>query len=60
MTTKILGEMKLPKMDGMEIHPGIFLIGEPSPLSGTDKLRGLANVHGSLCVIELGIKFNGS
>jgi hypothetical protein len=49
--------MTLPKMDGMEVRPGITLIGEPAPMPGTDKLRCLANVAGMLCVIELSIKF---
>lgn len=51
------GNLDLPKMDGTEIRPGVFLIGEPSPMPGTDKLRCLANVAGMLCVVELGIKF---
>jgi hypothetical protein len=44
-------------MDGVEIRPGVRLIGEPSPVFGTDKLRCLANVCGALCLIELSIKF---
>jgi len=51
------GKLELPKMDGYEIRPGITLIGEPTPVEGTDKLRCLANVLGSLCVVELSIKF---
>ncbi len=58
MTLK--GEMVLPKMNGKEIEPGIFLIDEPTPIPGTDKLRCLANVCGALCLIELRIKFNGT
>lgn len=50
----LTGELKLPKLDGAEVSPGVFLIGEPKPVDG--KLRGLANVGGALCVIELGIK----
>lgn len=53
----ISGELTLPKMNGLEIRPGIELIGEPAPLPGSDKLRCLANVLGCLCVIELSIKF---
>ena len=53
------GEMKLPKLDGYEIRPGITLIGEPLPVEGTNKLICLANVFGSLCRIELSIKFKG-
>jgi hypothetical protein len=51
------GVMTLPKMDGVEIRPGIVLIGEPTPVPGTNKLRALANVLGSLCVVELSVKF---
>jgi hypothetical protein len=51
------GILNLPKMDGVEIRPGIILIGEPTPDKGTNKLRCLANVYGALCVIELSIKF---
>jgi len=53
----ITSELTLPSMNGKEIAPGIFLIGEPSPQIGTDKLRCLANVYGMLCLVELGIKF---
>jgi hypothetical protein len=51
------GSLNLPKMDGTEVRPGVVLIGEPSPVVGTDKMRCLANVLGALCVVELGIKF---
>jgi hypothetical protein len=51
------GDLKMPKMDGTEISPGIWLIGEPSPIGGTDKLRCLAQVGNALCVVELAIKF---
>jgi len=53
----IEGTVELPKMDGMEVCPGVILIGEPTPMPGTDKLRCLANVLGALCVVELSIKF---
>jgi hypothetical protein len=53
----IEGALDLPKMDGMEVRPGVILIGEPSPIVGTDKMRCLANVLGALCVVELSIKF---
>lgn len=52
-----LGSMTLPKLDGYEIRPGIFLIGEPTPIPGTDKLRCLVNEYGALGVAELSIKF---
>lgn len=50
-------EMHLPKMDGLEVSPGIFLIGEPVPIPETQLMRCLANVGGALCLIELKIKF---
>lgn len=50
-------ELQLPKMDGIEIRPNIFLIGEPTPIPGTNLMRCLANVGGALCLIELTIKF---
>ncbi len=53
----MFGEMKLPTLDGYEVRPGIYLIGEPTPIKGTSKLRCLANVGGALCVVELGIRF---
>lgn len=55
----IEGSLNLPKMDGMEIRPGVTLIGEPTPVEGSTKLRSLANVAGMLCVVELSIKFKG-
>jgi hypothetical protein len=55
----IEGTANFPKMDGKEIQPGITLIGEPSPVAGTNKLRCLANVLGALCVVELSIRFGG-
>ncbi len=51
------GSLNLPKMDGTEVRPGVTLVGEPTPVPGTDKLRCLANVAGMLCVVELSIKF---
>lgn len=51
------GTLQLPPMHGKEIRPGVFLIGEPSVVPGTTKLRCLANVCGCLCVVELSIKF---
>jgi hypothetical protein len=43
--------------DGMEISEGVFLIGDPTPIPGTTKMRSLANVHGALALIELSIRF---
>lgn len=52
-----IGEMKLSKMDGTEISPGIWLIGEPTPVAGSDKLRCLAQVGSAIALVELAIKF---
>ncbi len=51
------GTMKLPTMDGAEISPGVFLIGEPTPVPDTNKLRCLADVNGALVIVELALKF---
>ena len=53
------GKLTLPKMDGVEIKPGVFLIGEPTPRPdlGKTSLVCLADVHGMLCTVELTIKF---
>jgi len=53
-----LDGLNLPKMDGHEISPGIFLIDEPTPIPGTNKLRCLANYHGSLVIVELKLTFS--
>jgi hypothetical protein len=53
----LTGSLNLPPLDGVEIRPGVILIGEPTPVPETDKLRCLANVLGCLCVVELSIKF---
>jgi hypothetical protein len=53
----VRGEIQLPKMAGQEISPGIFLIGEPTPVAGSPHLRCLANVYGMLAVVELTLKF---
>lgn len=52
-------KVDMPKMDGMEVKPGVTLIGEPTPVPGTNKMRCLANVLGALCVVELSVKFGG-
>jgi hypothetical protein len=48
----------LPDMDGWEVSPGIFIIGQPSPAPerGRDKMVALANVEGMLALIEIRIK----
>lgn len=51
------GTITLPKLDGTEIRPGVFLIGEPTPVPGTDKMRMLANVGGALALVELRFSF---
>jgi hypothetical protein len=52
-----IGPVELPKMDGMEVSPGIWLIGEPTPIPNTNLLRCLARVGNALCLIELSMKF---
>ena len=49
----------LPKMDGEEIAPDVFLIGEPS-VRADGKLVCLANVRGMLAVLELALTFAGN
>lgn len=55
--TPIAGSVSIPTMDGVEIHPGVYLIGEPTPVAGTNLLRCLANVEGALCLVELRLNF---
>ena len=52
------GELILPKLDGVEITPGVFLIGEPTPRPdlGKTSLACLADVEGMLYTVELTIK----
>lgn len=50
----------LSKMSGLEVSPGILLIGEPSPVKGTNLMRCLADVNGALCIVELSLKFGGN
>jgi hypothetical protein len=51
------GTVLLPSMDQLEIKDGVILIGEPTPIMGTDRLRCLANVYGMLAVVELRMRF---
>lgn len=59
MKTNICGELLLPPVNGREIAPGIVLIGEPSPRPdlGPNRLACLADVDGTLCVVELSFAF---
>lgn len=50
-------ELQLPKMDGHEVSPGVYLVGEPTPIPGTNELRCLASLYGCLCLVELVLKF---
>lgn len=50
----------LDTLDGAEVRPGITLIGEPTPIAGTSKLRCLANVNGMLALVELSLKFHAA
>ena len=51
----IEGTLNLSKCDGIEIYPGIFLIGEPTPRPdiGPNKMVSLANYNGSLITVIL-------
>jgi len=48
----------LPSMAGREVSPGIFLVGEPTPIPGTNKLRAIANAFGVLVLVELSLTFH--
>jgi hypothetical protein len=49
--------MTMPKMDGHEIRPGIYLIGEPTPIPGTNKMTALADYYGALALVEIVMRF---
>lgn len=51
------GSLTMPKLDGREVSAGVTLVGEPSPIAGTDKMRCLANVGGALGLVELRLRF---
>ena len=59
MTTDIVGELLLPSLDGREVAPDVFLLGEPSPRPdlGPNKMACLANVRGELWLVELSMVF---
>jgi hypothetical protein len=54
------GELNLPDMNGLEIKPNLILIGQPTPRPDLDpnKMACLANINGTLSVVELSINFN--
>ena len=55
----LIGNITIPDTDGIDIEPGIVLIGNPIPrpdLSPT-ALVCLANVYGALGLVQLSIKF---
>lgn len=49
--------LTLPPMKDVEVTPGVVLLEEPTPVPGTNKLRGLADVNGQLCIVEFGMRF---
>ena len=53
------GKVILPKCDGVEITPGIWLIGEPVPRPdlGKTSMACLADVSGELAVVHLTLKW---
>ena len=56
---EVTGTIRISETDGVEILPGIFLIGEPSPRPdlGPTALVCLANIQGMLGLVQLSIKF---
>lgn len=57
MTTAIAGipdwMLKLPDLDGFEVKPGVYLVGQPKMRDG--KIVGLANYYGTLALIEMSL-----
>lgn len=51
------GIANIPNLAGYEIRPGVTLIGEPTAVPGSNKLRCLANAFGALVLVELKINF---
>lgn len=56
----IAGSIVMGPLDGREIAPGVYLVGEPTPIPGSDKMRCLANVGGALCLVELRVRFTSA
>lgn len=54
---KVTGTIELPQLRGVEVSPGVFLLGEPTPVEGTALMRCLADVGGALAVVELRVSF---
>ena len=56
---RLVMQLPMPDTDGVEISPGVFLIGSPTPRPdlGDNKMVCLANVGGALCTVELAFKF---
>ncbi len=52
-------KLELCSLHNAEIAPGIMLIGEPTPVIGTNLMRCLANAYGTLAVVELKVTFAG-
>jgi hypothetical protein len=48
-------DVPIPKMDGREVSPGVFIIGEPTYI-GAGKFTALADMHGALVLIELVVR----
>lgn len=51
-------ELQLASMKDCEVAPGVFLLEEPMPIPGSNRLRALANVYGTLAVVELKLTFS--
>ena len=56
---QLSGQLTIPKTDGVEVAPGIVLIGKPSPRPdlGDNVLVCLANIKGMLGLVQLRMRF---
>ena len=47
----------LMSLKGKEIEPGVVILENPTPISGTNLMRVLASVGGYLCIVILKVTF---
>jgi len=47
----------LTSLKGKEIRPGVIILENPTPISGTNLMRALALADGYLCIVELKVTF---
>lgn len=50
---------RLDQLDGVEVRPGVNLIGNPAFHKESGKWRCLADVLGCLCIVELKVTVVG-